>query len=83
MTDGIGATYRSTTRSWGRTSRTRSRRSTRRTAAFTDDTGATDGLTVATGGYKVVFLAFPLEAFGGATDQAHLIDNTFTWFSTP
>ena len=53
------------------------------TAAFTDDTGATDGLTVATGGYKVLFVAFPVEAFGGPTDQAHLIDNTFTWFSTP
>ena len=34
------------------------------TAAFTDDTADTDALTVADGQYKVVFLAFPFEAYG-------------------
>ena len=47
-----------------RRSRTRSRRSPRRTAAFTDDAAQTDALTVASGRYKVVFLAFPFEAYG-------------------
>jgi len=52
-------------------------------AAFSDDRGQTDALTVATGGYKVLFAAFPVEAFGTAADQATLVDNTFAWFSTP
>ena len=49
---------------WAPTSRTRSRRSRPATAAFTDDTAETDALTVADGAYKVVFLAFPFEAYG-------------------
>jgi hypothetical protein len=53
------------------------------TAAFKDDTGATDALSVATGPYKVVFLAFPLEAFGTAADKATLVGNTLGWFATP
>ena len=36
------------------------------TGAFTDDARDTDALTVADGPYKVVFLAFPFEAYGSA-----------------
>ena len=43
-----------------------------RDAAFTDDTGATDALTVADG-YKVLFLAFPFEAYGTAADKSDLM----------
>jgi hypothetical protein len=50
------------------------------TGAFTDDTGATDGLTVAADNYKVVFLAFPMEAYGSAQDKADLVNRAFTWF---
>ncbi|MGN6608667.1 MAG: hypothetical protein ACTHMS_16865 [Jatrophihabitans sp.] len=52
------------------------------TAAFTDDTGATDGLTVAAGAYKVEFLAFPFEAYGSAADKADLMGRTITWFNS-
>ena len=52
------------------------------TAAFKDDTGATDALTVATGGYKVFFAAFPIEAFGTAADKATLVGNTLSWFAS-
>ncbi|MFF0267285.1 hypothetical protein [Kribbella sp. NPDC004536] len=48
-------------------------------AAFTDDTAAPDALTFA-GTYKVVFLAFPLEAYGTAADKADLIGRTMTFF---
>jgi len=51
------------------------------TPAFTDDTAAPDALTFA-GGYKVMFLAFPLEAYGSATDKADLIDRAQTWFGS-
>lgn len=51
-------------------------------AAFTDDNGATDALSVADGSYKVAFLAFPLEAFGSAADQAKLMGNTLTYFGS-
>jgi hypothetical protein len=53
------------------------------TAAFADDTGATDALTVSTGGYKVFFAAFPIEAFGTAAQKATLVGNTLNWFATP
>lgn len=51
-------------------------------AAFTDagTPPKTDALTVADGGYKVVFLAFPLEAYGSAADKADLIHRSLTWF---
>jgi hypothetical protein len=49
-------------------------------AAFTDDTGATDALTVDAGTYKVVFLAFPLEAYGDAAAKADLMTRTFAFF---
>jgi len=50
------------------------------TAAFTDDSAAADALTVADGPYKVVFLAFPFEAYGTATDKSDLIARTLTFF---
>ena len=53
------------------------------TPAFTDDTSATDGLTVADGSYKVAFLAFPFEAYGSAADKATLMGNALTWFNAP
>lgn len=50
------------------------------TAAFTDDTTAPDALTVADAGYKVIFLAFPLEAYGTATQKADLVQRALTYF---
>jgi predicted alpha-1,2-mannosidase len=48
-------------------------------AAFTDDSSATDGLSVTTGAYKVVFLAFPFEAYGTATDKTDLMRRVLTY----
>jgi len=53
------------------------------TSAFTDDTVATDALTVASGSYKVFFLAFPVEAYGVAADKSDLVNRAFTWFAIP
>jgi len=53
------------------------------TAAFTDDAGRPDALSVADGAYKVVFLAFPFEAYGSQTDRAGLMHRTLTYFGTP
>jgi hypothetical protein len=50
------------------------------TAAFTDDTAATDALSVADGAYKVVFLAFPFEAYGTAAQKATLMGKVLTYF---
>jgi len=52
------------------------------TAAFTDDSAAADALTVADGGYKVMFLAFPFEAYGAAADRAALMQSALTWFGS-
>ncbi|HET7182205.1 MAG TPA: hypothetical protein VFI15_08250 [Candidatus Limnocylindrales bacterium] len=52
-------------------------------AAFTDDSAAPDGLTVAVDGYKVVFLAFPFEAYGTAADKATLMGRTLDYFAAP
>jgi len=52
-------------------------------AAFTDDSAAADGLTVAAGSYKVVFLAYPFEAYGTASQKADLMHRAFAWFSAP
>jgi len=49
--------------------------------AFTDDATAPDALTFA-GGYKVMFLAFPLEAYGSAADKADLVKRAQTWFGS-
>lgn len=51
------------------------------TSAFTDDTGATDGLAVAAGSYKVVFIAFPFEAYGTAAQKADLMNRVLTYFN--
>jgi predicted alpha-1,2-mannosidase len=50
-------------------------------AAFTDDTSAPDALTVTAGAYKVVFLAFPFEAYGTATDKADLMSRVLAYLS--
>jgi uncharacterized repeat protein (TIGR01451 family) len=50
------------------------------TAAFTDDTAAADALNVDTGTYKVVFLAFPFEAYGTAADKAALMTRVVAYF---
>jgi hypothetical protein len=52
------------------------------TAAFTDDTTAPDALTVAAGPYKVVFLAFPLEAYGTAAQKSDLVKRVLTYFAS-
>ena len=52
------------------------------TSAFTDDSSAPDALSVAEGAYKVVFLAFPFEAYGGAVDQADLMGRVLTYFGS-
>lgn len=49
------------------------------TGAFTDDNSQTDALTVADSGYKVVFLAFPFEAYGNASQKADLMNRALTW----
>ena len=48
--------------------------------AFTDSTGAFDALDVDTGTYKVVFLAFPFEAYGTAGDKSALMGDVFAYF---
>jgi uncharacterized repeat protein (TIGR01451 family) len=48
-------------------------------AAFTDDASQTDALSYA-GTYKVVFLAFPLEAYGTAAEKANVVSRVMTFF---
>ncbi|MDX6282757.1 MAG: hypothetical protein QOH03_3828, partial [Kribbellaceae bacterium] len=50
--------------------------------AFTDDTAQADALSFS-GTYKVVFLAFPVEAYGTAADKTNLITRTMTFFAAP
>ena len=50
------------------------------TAIFRDDTASDDGLSVDTGTYKVVFVAFPLEAYGTAANKADLMTRVFGYF---
>jgi hypothetical protein len=52
------------------------------TSAFTDDASEPDALTVATDGYKVAFLGFPLEAYGSAANKADLMNRALTWFGS-
>ncbi|MFN8595110.1 MAG: hypothetical protein U0559_02880, partial [Anaerolineae bacterium] len=42
--------------------------------------GLPDALTVDTGTYKVMFLAFPFEALGTAGDRANLMKSALNWF---
>ncbi|MEA2306318.1 MAG: hypothetical protein QOH43_3598, partial [Solirubrobacteraceae bacterium] len=46
---------------------------------FTDETGKTDALSYA-GSYKVVFLAFPFEAYGSAPQKADLMKRVLGFF---
>jgi hypothetical protein len=55
-------------------------------AEFADSTGATDalsfrGATAAT--YRVVFLAFPLEAYGTAAQRIDLVTRVMNFFAAP
>jgi uncharacterized repeat protein (TIGR01451 family) len=52
------------------------------TPAFTDDTTAPDALSVAAGAYKVVFLAFPFEAYGTASQKADLMNRVLTYLGS-
>ena len=52
------------------------------TPAFTDDAGNTDGLSVDTGTYKVVFLAFPFEEYGSPAQKADLVTRVLTFFGS-
>ncbi len=47
--------------------------------AYTDDSGAADALSFS-GGYKVVFLAFPLEAYGTAAQKADVVSRVMSFF---
>ncbi|TMC76778.1 MAG: hypothetical protein E6J09_09195 [Chloroflexi bacterium] len=51
-------------------------------AIFTDDSTASDALSFA-GTYKVVFLAFPLEAYGTAAQKTDLVTRVITFFNAP
>ncbi len=52
------------------------------TSAFTDDSSAPDALSVGTGAYKVVFLAFPFEAYGSSADKSDLMHRVLTYFGS-
>ena len=49
-------------------------------AIFRDDSATDDGLSVDAGMYKVVFLAFPLEAYGTAAQKADVVTRVFNYF---
>ncbi len=51
-------------------------------AAFTDDATEPDALSVSDGPYKVVFLAFPFEAYGSADQKTELMTRVFTYFGS-
>ena len=48
-------------------------------AIFTDDASKADGLSFS-GGYKVVFLAFPFEAYGSAAQRTDLVNRIYAFF---
>ena len=50
-------------------------------AIFTDDASQPDALSYSDGS-KVVFLAFPLEAYGTAADKASLVQKAFGFFGS-
>jgi uncharacterized repeat protein (TIGR01451 family) len=49
-------------------------------AIFTDDASQDDALSYSGGGYKVVFLAFPLEAYGSAAQKTDLVTRVMSFF---
>jgi hypothetical protein len=51
------------------------------TSVFTDETGAPDALQFS-GDYKVVFLAFPMEAYGTAGQRADLVKRVMGFFGS-
>jgi photosystem II stability/assembly factor-like uncharacterized protein len=51
--------------------------------AFTDETDAADGLNIDTGTYRVVFIAFPFEAYGDAAAKTNLMTRVFAYFGAP
>jgi hypothetical protein len=51
------------------------------TPAFTDDSSAPDALSVTASAYKVVFLAFPFEAYGTAANKADLMHRVLAYLS--
>ena len=75
------APCRSTTACSTRRSRTRSRRSTARPPCSPMTPAPPTGSRSA-GTYKVVFLAFPMEAYGTAAQRADLVTRTFGFFGT-
>ncbi len=52
-------------------------------AAFLDDRQEPSALTLDTGVYRVVFLAFPFESFGDAGQRADLMGRVLTYFLPP
>jgi len=50
-------------------------------SAFTDDASLPDALTFS-GTYKVVFLAFPFEEYGTASDKSSFVSNVMTFFAS-
>jgi uncharacterized repeat protein (TIGR01451 family) len=50
--------------------------------AFTDDADETNGMTLDTGTYKAVFLAFPFEEYGTATQKKDLVADVFGFFGS-
>jgi hypothetical protein len=50
-------------------------------AAFTDDDDEIDAHTLDVDGYKVMFLAFPFESYGSASQKATLMTNALNWFT--
>ena len=50
-------------------------------AAFTDDASQPDALTFS-GVYKVVFLAFPFEEYGSASDKSSFVSKVMTFFAS-
>ena len=53
------------------------------TAAFRDDTGATDALTVGERCLQGVLPRLPVRGLRQAADKATLVGNTLSWFATP
>lgn len=51
------------------------------TAAFTANGDNITALTVASGDYKIMFLAFAFEEYGNATQRADLMARALNWFS--
>jgi hypothetical protein len=51
--------------------------------AFRADDGRPDALTVDTGRYRLVYLAFPFEGLGSAADRDELMRRALDWLARP